>query len=140
MTNRTELCVEHDFDQPAADVVAAFFGLYDDPEQEWIVESDLDLRVGGHWELVFHPPGLPQFREHRTFIEVDLPNRLTYATTIVGDTATFDTWVTMVLEPHGAGGSRLTLRQAGFPDPPTCDQFATAWPSVLDLVGERVSA
>jgi uncharacterized protein YndB with AHSA1/START domain len=82
---------------------------------EWIVASQLDLRVGGAWTIRFLPPGLKPFSEVRVLSGVDPPHHLSYAITAVIDSElTADTHVEIAFEESG-NGTRVSLRQSGFP-------------------------
>ena len=65
------------------------------------------------------------------------PGRLVELTWVTNGTKDAETVVTVTLEPQGAG-TRLTLTHAGFPDEPSKDAHAEAWPQVLTQLDERV--
>lgn len=134
-----ELHVEREFAATAAEVFDGFLGMYDEPRPDWIVDAQLDLRVGGAWEVVFHPPGAGEFREHRVLTVIDRPRRLAYTVTVIGDAPQFDTQVTIVIEPADGSGTRLSLTQSGFPDAASRDDFAGAWPDVLEQLAGRIA-
>jgi uncharacterized protein YndB with AHSA1/START domain len=48
---------------------------------DWIVESELDLRVGGRWTVEFGPSRSELYREVAVFSEVARPRRLAYGVT-----------------------------------------------------------
>jgi uncharacterized protein YndB with AHSA1/START domain len=48
---------------------------------DWVVESELDLRVGGTWIVEFGPSPSDLYREVAVFSEVDRPRRLVYDVT-----------------------------------------------------------
>src|SRR4051812_7984647 len=117
-TDHVELSVSRDFAARADQVFAAFLDLYDDPLPDWIEESALDLRVGGHWDLVFHPPGLERFRENRVITELDRPRRLAYIARFDGAGDVRETRVVLTFEASG-GTTTMSLKQAGLPNQQT---------------------
>lgn len=131
--------VGHDYSAAPDRIFDGFLGMYDDPRPEWIEHSELDLRIGGTWDVTFHPPGLAPFREHRVIIDLDRPLRLAYIATIEGNGTPFDTDVTITLSP-GPTTTRLTLKQTGFRTAADRDDFAAAWPDVLAFLASRISA
>jgi uncharacterized protein YndB with AHSA1/START domain len=134
-----ELTVERRFAAPPRPVYDAFLGMYGENRPDWIVESRLDLRVGGTWTVVFHPPGLEAFREMRVLSAVDPPHRLAYTMTAVfpGQPG-FSTTVDLTFSADGAG-TRLSLAQRGFPDAATRDDFAGGWSGVWDILSREIS-
>jgi uncharacterized protein YndB with AHSA1/START domain len=130
-----ELHVERDVDGAPEQVYDAFLAVYDDPLPDWVLASRRDLRVGGTWDITFEPPGVAAFTEHRVLTVVDRPHRLQYTARIA---ESFDTTVTFRTEQNGTV-TRASLSQTGFPDPEVRDQFAAAWPDVLDLVVTRLA-
>jgi len=132
-----ELSVQRVISGTPAAVFDGFLSLYGPDRPDWVLESDLDLRAGGTWTLVFQPPGLPRFRETRVFFEVDRPGRLGYTVTVAANGQPgFQTRVLMTFAAHGEH-TRVRLTQSGFPDAATRDDFAAAWPDVLNEVARR---
>ena len=124
--------------QPAA-VFDGFLRLHGPDRPDWVLQSDLDLRVGGTWTLVFQPPGVPRFRETRVFSEVGRPERPGYTVTVAADGQPgFQTTVRMTFQGLG-DQTRVRLTQPGFPDAATRDDFAAAWPDVLGEVQRRLA-
>ena len=108
--------------------------MYGENRQDWIVESRLDLRPGGTWRVVFHPPGLEAFTENRVLSAVEPPHRLAYSmTALFGGQPGFSTEVELTFAPEGTG-TRLVLTQRGFPDAATRDDFAGGWSGVWDML------
>ncbi|HWC32209.1 MAG TPA: SRPBCC domain-containing protein, partial [Actinomycetota bacterium] len=102
-----DLTIERLIDGPREEVFDAFVdpdaqkALYaNDEEDEWHVESELDLRVGGTWTIVFGKAGEEPFRETNVFTEVDRPRRLAFASTMFKGKygGSFDTTVTVTFE------------------------------------------
>jgi uncharacterized protein YndB with AHSA1/START domain len=100
--------------------------------RDWIVDSELDLRVGGTWTLVFGPSRSQLFREVAVFSEVDRPRRLAYAVTATfADGRTLDTEIEITFEEKD-GHTTMTLVQTGFPSVAMRDSFKSDWPHFLD--------
>lgn len=69
---------------------------------------------------------------------VERPHRLAYDPTVVsGDSPTYDTATEVTITP-ASGGHRIRLVRRGFPTTGTRDEFADAWPSVLEELDRRV--
>jgi uncharacterized protein YndB with AHSA1/START domain len=134
MTQTHDLTMERKFAAPPRAVYDAFLGMYGENRPDWIVESRLDLRPGGTWQVVFHPPGLEAFTEDRVLSAVEPPHRLAYSmTALFPGQPGFSTEVELTFSPDGAG-TRLVLTQRGFPDAATRDDFAGGWSGVWDMV------
>ena len=134
MTENYDLTMERTYPAPPRAVYDAFLGMYGENRQDWIVESRLDLRPGGTWRVVFHPPGLEAFTEDRVLSAVEPPHRLAYSmTALFPRQPGFSTEVELTFAPEGAG-TRLVLTQRGFPDAATRDDFAGGWSGVWDLL------
>ena len=85
---------------------------------DWVVESEIDLRVGGRWTIVFGPPDGPAARETCVFEVVERPRRLVYACHMTmpdGDQLRHRHGGD--LRGGGGGRTRLTIVQRGFPTP-----------------------
>jgi uncharacterized protein YndB with AHSA1/START domain len=140
-TNTTgyDLKVERDFDAPPQAVFDAYLAMHGEHRPDWILEPHLDLRVGGAWTVRFQPPGLKPFSEARVLTGVDPPQHLSYATTaIVDGEPTIDTNVDIAFEERGEG-TRVSLRQSGFPSSEERDDFAGGWPGVLETLGDFIA-
>ena len=118
----------------------AFIALYDSQRPEWVTDSRLDLRPGGRWLVAFQVPDGPAFREERVLTAVERPHRLAYDMTAVYENGpVFATAVELTIETV-TGGNRVRLVQQGFPATQVRDDFAGAWPDVLDELARRVSS
>jgi uncharacterized protein YndB with AHSA1/START domain len=134
-----ELIMERRFAASPRTVYDAFLGMYGANRPDWIVESQLDLRAGGTWTVLFHPPGLEAFREIRVVSAVDPPHRLAYTmTTVFAGQPGFSTTVALTFGADGEG-TRLSLAQRGFPDAATRDDFAGGWSGVWDILAREIS-
>jgi len=142
-----ELRMERLFDAPPEVVFDAFVDpdaqgeLYADDEGDprWVVESELDLRVGGTWSIAFGKAGAVPFRETSVFEVIDRPRRLVYTSTLTEpDGSSIETRMEVAFQEEN-GGTRMTIVHSGFPTPEKRDQFADGWPSVLDALGRVVA-
>ena len=142
-----DLTIERQIDAPPEEVFDAFVDpeaqkvLYDNEEEEdWSVESELDLHVGGTWTIVFGKSGEEPFRETNVFTEVDRPSRLAFTSTMFKGKygGSFDTNVTVTFEDRD-GTTLLTIVQTGFESREERDMIRGGWPSILDAL-ERVVA
>jgi uncharacterized protein YndB with AHSA1/START domain len=132
------LSVERTIDAPPERIFDGFIALYDSDRPDWVTGSRLDLRTGGRWDVSFQVPDGPAFREERVLTVLDRPRRLGYdMTAFYGPEPSLRTTVTVTVEPAG-GGQRIRLEQDGFPDEGVRDDFAGAWPDVLDQLAERL--
>ncbi len=122
------LRVERIIAAPPEAIFDAFIALYDTQRPDWVTGSQLDLRPGGRWSVAFQVPGGPAFREERVITAVQRPHRLAYDMTAVYQDA-----------PGFSTGQRVSLAQQGFPTMQGRDDFAGAWPDVLDELARRVS-
>ena len=136
---RYALRVERVIDAAPEAIFDAFVALYDSERPDWVLDSSLDLRVGGRWSVAFQVPDGPAFREERTITGLDRPHLLAYDVTAVHEDA--PGFATSVRIEIGAapGGRRISLAQQGFPTERTRDDFAGAWPDVLAELDRRVS-
>jgi uncharacterized protein YndB with AHSA1/START domain len=133
------LSVERVIDAPLGMIFDAFIAMYDSGRPDWVTDSWLDLRPGGRWVVVFHVPGGPAFREERVITAVERPHRLAYDMTALYENGpVFGTTVELTIETVN-DGNRVRLVQQGFPTAQTRDDFAGAWPDVLDELARRVS-
>jgi uncharacterized protein YndB with AHSA1/START domain len=104
----------------------------------WIVECELDLRVGGTWTIVFGPTRSDVFREEAVFTEVDRPRRLAYDLTgTFADGRSIQTQVEITFETF-EGRTRMTLVQHGYPTVEMRDDFLSGWSDILSALGDVV--
>jgi uncharacterized protein YndB with AHSA1/START domain len=106
-------------------------------------ESDIDLRVGGTWTIVFGPAeggGEPD-RLTSVFTEVDRPRRLVYDLSMfVGEWGrTIDSTVTYTFEEQD-GKTLLTIVQSGFESEEDRDAYMDGAPGFLDSLQRAVAA
>jgi uncharacterized protein YndB with AHSA1/START domain len=135
VSERYDVEVERVIPADPQTVFDAFFSMYGDRRQKWIVDSQLDLRVGGSWSVTFHPPGLDEFREERTITELTPPRRLGYEMCVhaADGKPGIATVVTLSFDAEGPA-TRVRLGQRGFPTAESRDEFARAWRQVLELL------
>jgi len=127
----------------AADPEAVFDGfveIYDgDDRPDWILSSQMDLRVGGKWTVELEPPGTEPFTEIRIITELDRPKRLAYSMTMhsADSEEPVSTEFGLSFEPR-SGQTLVKLDQRGFHSKQQAENFQRAWPQVLALLSERV--
>jgi uncharacterized protein YndB with AHSA1/START domain len=142
-----ELRMERRFDAPP-DVV---FDTYVDPAAQreiwdhmipgWrLLESEIDLRVGGTWTIVFGPADGEPDRVTSVFSVVERPHRLVVEETAYAGRldSTIHTTVSLTFEEH-EGGTMLRIVQTGFETREARDGLEKGWPAFLDAF-ERVVA
>jgi len=131
--------IEREYRVPPQVVFNAYLAMHGEDRPAWIVDSQLDLRVGGKWTVAFHPPGVGPFRELRVLSVVDPPHRLKYTMTAMFEgTPSFDTTVEILFDEQ-SNGTRLSLSQSGFPTPEVRDDFAGGWPGVFDTLQQFIA-
>ncbi|MBV9820041.1 MAG: SRPBCC domain-containing protein [Solirubrobacterales bacterium] len=120
-------------------VFDGFVDLHGEGQPDWILGSNLDLRVGGEWTVEFRPPGLDAITEVRTITELDRPRRLAYSMTTSSEDPgeRLSTEVAFSFESRD-GETLVKLDQRGFTSKTQAEGFEQAWPQVLDLLAERV--
>ena len=134
------LSVERVIDARAEAIFDAFVAMYDSQRASWVTSSQLDLRPGGRWTVAFQVPDGPAFREERVITAVERPRRLAYdVTAFYEDAPGFGTAVELTIDA-APGGHRVRLAQRGFPTTDARDDYAGAWPNVLDELAGRVPA
>jgi uncharacterized protein YndB with AHSA1/START domain len=132
------LSVERVIDASPEAIFDGFIALYHSQRPQWVTGSQLDLRPGGRWSVAFQVPSGPAFREERVITEVERPARLAYdMTAIYEDAPRFDTTVEIRIAAV-PGGHRIRLEQQGFLTADLRDEFAGAWPDVLDELAGRI--
>ena len=89
-----------------------------------------DLRVGGRWRADGKGADGHTFFVEGEFLEIDPPRKLVH-TWRPGWDGGGPTTITYRLDPI-EGGTRLTLRHAGFTSADSCDQHSQGWMRVLD--------
>ena len=105
---------------------------YGKDDSGWIVESTCDLRVGGLWSVTFGPSRHALYRHDHAFLAVDPPHRLLMTTTETRvDGSSFDATTEFTFAPHPRG-TRMTLRQTGFPTQALRDEHTIGVPHAFD--------
>jgi uncharacterized protein YndB with AHSA1/START domain len=150
-----DLKVERIIDAPPDVVFDAFVdpeaqkSLYgDDDGQPWVVESELDLRVGGTWTIEFGKEGEEPYRETNVFTQIERPVRIAFEQTMaMGEHGRrrggrdFSTTVVVTFEGRD-GKTLLTIVQTGFEERGDRDRAHAqhdGWGKILDAL-ERVVA
>jgi uncharacterized protein YndB with AHSA1/START domain len=145
-----ELRIERLFDAPPEVVFDTLLDpdaqaeLYGGVVEGWnLLESEIDLRVGGQWVTVIGPAdgkGEPD-RLTSVFEAVDRPHRLAYSLSMyVSDWGrTVDSSVTMTFEEQD-GKTLLTIVQGGFETEQDRDAYLGGAPEFLDALQRTVDA
>jgi len=94
-----------------------------------------DVHAGGRWRASGIARGQPYALEGE-FLEVDPPRKLVHTWHRVG-TPTTPTTVAYELERLN-GGTRVTLRHAGFSSPETCTSTAIGWETSFERLAESL--
>lgn len=137
-----ELELERTIDADPEAVFDGFVEIYDgDGRPDWVLSSEMDLRVGGEWTVELEPSGMEPFTEIRTITELDRPKRLAYSMTHRGADSEepVSTEVGLSFEPR-SGQTLVKLDQRGFRSKQQAGHFKRAWPQVLALLSERVGS
>jgi uncharacterized protein YndB with AHSA1/START domain len=151
MSDRTyELKIERVFDAPPELVFDTLVDpeaqdeLFSDQVEGWrLLKSEIDLRVGGTWTIVFGPAeeeGEPD-RLHSVFTEIERPRRLVYDLTMyVGEwRRTIDSTVTYTFEEKD-GKTLVTIVQSGFETEADRDAYMEGTPGFIDSLQRVVAA
>jgi uncharacterized protein YndB with AHSA1/START domain len=108
-----------------------------------LLKSEMDLRVGGSWTIVFGPTdGKGEAdRLESVFTEVDRPRRLAYDMSMfVGEWGrTVDSTVTYTFEDRD-GKTLLTIVQGGFETESDRDAYLEGTPGFIDSLQRAVEA
>jgi uncharacterized protein YndB with AHSA1/START domain len=96
-----------------------------------------DVRVGGRWRTSGVVNGEPYTLEGE-YLEIDPPRKLVHTWHRVG-TPGAPTTVTYLVESVD-GGTRITLRHAGFLNRESCERIAIGWETSFDRLAERLAA
>jgi uncharacterized protein YndB with AHSA1/START domain len=143
-----ELKIERVFDAPPEVV---FDTLVDPDAQQEIfsggppgyrlLESSIDLRVGGTWSVVAGPADGEPDRLTYVFTEIDRPHRLAADLTMyIGDWGrTVDSTVTFTFEEQD-GKTLVTLVQGGFETEEMRDAYLSGAPGFMDAFQKAVAS
>jgi uncharacterized protein YndB with AHSA1/START domain len=106
-----------------------------------VVESSIDLRVGGTWTIVQEGPGGEGYRLTYVFTEVDRPRRLVAELSMqFSPSGRVDkSQVSITLEDR-EGKTLLTLVQGGFETAEERDAYLGGAPGFLDSLERAVSS
>jgi uncharacterized protein YndB with AHSA1/START domain len=106
-----------------------------------LLESDMDLRVGGTWTVVFGPAEGEPDRLTYVFTEIDRPRSLVADLSMfVGDWGrTIDSTVAFILEEHDSK-TLVTIVQSGFESEEIRDSYLSGAPGFLDSLQKAVSS
>jgi uncharacterized protein YndB with AHSA1/START domain len=143
-----ELKIERLFDAPPEVVFDTLVDpeaqeeIFGDQVAEWsLLESEIDLRVGGTWITVIGPSDGQADRLTSVFTEVDRPHRLAWELSMyVGDWGrTIDSSVVVTFEEQD-GKTLLTIVQGGFETEDVRDAYLSGAPGFLDALQKAVAS
>jgi uncharacterized protein YndB with AHSA1/START domain len=110
--------------------------IWDDMLPGWrLLDSDIDLRVGGAWTIVFGEPGRRADRVTSVFKVIDRPRRLVVEESTYS--GRYDSTVRTTVELNFEEADRRTLLrivQTGFETEASRDGMAKGWPGFLDAL------
>ena len=115
--------------------------IFGDQVEGWsVLESEIDLRVGGTWTTVIGPPEGDAGRMTSVFTEIDRPHRLSYELSMyIGEWGrTIDSSVTITFEEQD-GKTLVTIVQGGFDTEEVRDAYLSGAPGFLDAMEKAVS-
>ncbi len=118
------------------------------------VENKIDLKIGGPFEVYFSmdPPAGSRGSEGCTILSYDPERMLSFtwnAPPKFAHARTLHTWVVVTIQPHGAHGSKVSLKHQGFAEmagahPEHQEEwqqvrtyFKAAWPRVLGALSDH---
>ncbi|HYU57395.1 MAG TPA: SRPBCC domain-containing protein [Actinomycetota bacterium] len=106
-----------------------------------LLESDIDLRVGGTWTTVIGPAEGEPDRLTNVFTAVERPRRLAYRVSMyVGDWGrTIDSEVTITFDDRD-GKTLVTIVQGGFETEADRDAYLSGAPGFLDALQKAVAS
>jgi uncharacterized protein YndB with AHSA1/START domain len=106
-----------------------------------LLESSIDLRVGGTWSVVAGPANGEPDRLTYVFTEIDRPRRLAADLSMyVGDWGrTVDSMVTFTFEEQD-GKTLVTLVQGGFETEEMRDAYLSGAPGFMDAFQKAVAS
>jgi uncharacterized protein YndB with AHSA1/START domain len=116
--------------------------IWDDVLPGWrLIDSDIDLRVGGTWTIVFGSPGGRPDRVTSVFTVIERPHRLVVEEAAYAGQfdATVHTTVTLIFEDR-QGKTLLRILQTGFETKEARDGMESGWPAFLDALKRAVAS
>jgi uncharacterized protein YndB with AHSA1/START domain len=110
------------------------------PGSDWrVLESQIDLRVGGTWTTVIGHPDGGSDRLTYVFTEIDRPRRLAATLTMEYAGRTENSIVSLTFEER-SGQTLLTLVQSGFETEEQRDAYLSGAPGFLDALQRAVAS
>lgn len=99
------------------------------PDQGPVIRAETDVRVGGHFHIVFHSEDGEEHDVSGTYLEIR-PNEKLQFTWAWRTMPERESLVTVVVKPDGAG-TLLTLVHEQFADEPARDRHEYGWTGSL---------
>jgi uncharacterized protein YndB with AHSA1/START domain len=103
-----------------------------------LIASELDLRVGGTWTMLFRQPDGSEFRLTYVFTEIDRPRRLSALFSMEYAAGVEDSAVTLTFEPEG-DKTLLMIVQDGFETESLRDAYRGGAPYFFNRLQEVVA-
>lgn len=104
-----------------------------------LLESEIDLRVGGTWTAVLGGAEGESSRLAYVFTEIDRPRRLAATLTMRYSGRTENSTLSLTFEEQD-GGTLLTLVQGGFETEEERDAYLSGAPGFLDALERAVAS
>jgi uncharacterized protein YndB with AHSA1/START domain len=109
------------------------------PEEWRLVESRMDLRVGGVWTMVVEGQDGERFSIKYVFTEIDRPHRLRFKMSMTVAGETIDSVLDITFEDQ-SGRTLFALVQGGFKTKEERDSFESGAPGFLEKFQAVVTA
>ena len=145
-TEEQGLLIERVFDAPRELVWRAWtepehFARWYGPDGFTLPTCEIDFRVGGRFLFGMRSPDGQQYWTTGVYLEIVAPERFAYTESPadeqgnvvpMGEDVPLKTTVTVTLEDLGGGKTKLTLRQAGWPDASMAAGASAGWNQAFD--------
>ena len=122
------------------ELLAQWFG----PEEFVVDRTDLDLRIGGEYEIVIRSPAGDVIRHFGSYLDISEPVRLVFTWVLENqacqgsDGQHAETIVTIDLTTTDNGGTRLCLQHEKLPDRAAYAGHEFGWRCSLDALAARL--
>ena len=123
-----------------AEVIAQWFG----PEGFSVINAQIDLHVGGKYDLTIASPDKETVRHFGEYVEISPPYNLIFTWELEGQSCDgsegqhASTLVTLVFKER-ANNTQLTLTHEKLPDQAAYDGHEFGWLSCLDSLATRLN-
>ncbi len=152
-TEEQGLVIERIFDAPRELVWRAWtepeqFMCWYGPKGFALPTCEIDFRVGGRHLFGMRSPDGQEYWSTGVYLEIVPPERFVatdsmadeHGNTVgMGDDAPLETTITVTLEDLGGGKTKLTLRQAGWPDDSMAAGASAGWNEAFDKLAATLA-